>query len=70
MIKNYKLFEKFEKEFKKKEKLTIEEKYEIYNAMYEEAVELGIFPLKNPLEGIEVDIKIAKFFRDLSKYEK
>jgi hypothetical protein len=28
--------------------------------LYKEAVDLGINPLKNPLDGIEVDLKIAK----------
>jgi hypothetical protein len=30
------------------------------DALYKEAVTLGIIPLKNPLDGIEVDLKIAK----------
>jgi hypothetical protein len=29
-------------------------------ALYKEAVTLGVIPLKNPLEGIEVDLKIAQ----------
>ncbi len=28
--------------------------------MWQEAVDLGVLPLKDPLEGIEVDIRIAK----------
>jgi hypothetical protein len=28
--------------------------------MYREAVELGIIPMKNPLDGLEIDIKIAE----------
>jgi hypothetical protein len=28
--------------------------------MYKEAVTLGVLPLKDPLEGIEIKIKIAK----------
>jgi hypothetical protein len=31
-----------------------------FEALYEEATYLGVFPLKNPLEGLEVDIRIAK----------
>jgi len=32
----------------------------IYEALYEEARLLGIFPLKNPLDGIESDILLAR----------
>lgn len=32
----------------------------LYEALYEEAKALGYFPLKDPLEGIEVDIRLAK----------
>jgi hypothetical protein len=32
----------------------------ICEALYEEAKALGYFPLKNPLEGIEMDIRLAK----------
>ena len=31
----------------------------IFESLYEEAKKLGVFPLKNPLEGIEVDIRLA-----------
>jgi hypothetical protein len=34
--------------------------FHIVEALYKEAVTLGIIPLKNPLDGIEVDLKIAK----------
>ena len=32
----------------------------IFEALYEEAKALGSFPLKDPLEGIEIDIRLAK----------
>ena len=60
MIKNYKLIEKFEKNLIKTEKIDITRNFQIIDAMYNEAVELGIIPLKNPLDGIDNDIKIAK----------
>ena len=59
MIKNNG-FKKFEIEFVKKEKMSIVKNFHIVEALYNEAVTLGIIPLKNPLEGIEVDLKIAK----------
>jgi hypothetical protein len=59
MIKNNG-FKKFEIEFVKKEKVSIVKNLHMVEALYNEAVTLGIIPLKNPLEGIEVDLKIAK----------
>ena len=60
MIKNSKQLRDFEREYEKKQNRDLDEKYKILDAMYREAKYLGVFPLKNPLEGIEVDIKIAK----------
>ena len=60
MIKNYKLIEKFEKNLIKTGKIDITRNFQIIDAMYNEAVEIGILPLKNPLDGIDNDIRIAK----------
>jgi prephenate dehydratase len=60
MIKNYKLFEKFEKDLISQEKADFKINFKIVADMYEEAVDFGVFPLKNSLEGIEVDIKIGR----------
>jgi len=59
MIKDYKIIEKLEKDLAAKELPDIKRNYRIIAAMYEEAKMLGIFPLKNELDGIEIDIKIA-----------
>ena len=53
-------FQKFEIEFVKREKVNIIRNFQIVDALYNEAVALGVIPLKNPLDGIEVDLKIAK----------
>ena len=60
MIKDKKIWQKFEAEFTRNENLTIEQKFKILEAMLEEAKSLGVWPPKDPLEGIEVDIKLAK----------
>jgi transcriptional regulator with XRE-family HTH domain len=52
--------QKFEFDFLRKEKAGISRNFRILEALYKEAVTLGINPLKNPLDGIEVDLKIAK----------
>lgn len=50
----------FKKEYLKNEKLDLEKAFEIFEDMYKYSVEMGVLPLKNELEGIEVDIRIAK----------
>ncbi len=52
--------EKFELAFLREEKVDLVRNFHIVEALYKEAVTLGIIPLKNPLDGIEVDLKIAK----------
>jgi transcriptional regulator with XRE-family HTH domain len=51
---------KFELDLLRGEKVDIAGNFRIVEALYNEAVTLGILPLKNPLDGIEVDLKIAK----------
>jgi hypothetical protein len=60
-------FQNFEIEFLRKEKVDIMKNFQIVDALYEEAIALGILPLKNPLEGLEVDIKIASVINHVSK---
>jgi len=67
MIKNYRLLEKLERAWIKKEPINITRNFKLFEAMYEEARALGIFPPKDPLEGIEIDIKIAKVVNAISK---
>jgi len=59
MIRNNE-FENFEMEFVKRERVDVVRNFRIVDALYREAVTLGVLPLKNPLEGIEVDLKVAK----------
>ena len=42
--------------------MTIEQKYAILNAMYEYERNAGAFPPKDPLDGLEVDIEVARVF--------
>jgi len=60
MIKNKKLLEQFERDLKKREKADYHQNMEIFEGMYKEAVYLNAIPLKDPLDGLEVDIKIAR----------
>jgi hypothetical protein len=60
MIKNSGLLEQFEREELKKENLDYESALEIFEGMWLEGMALGVLPLNDPLEGIEVDIRIAR----------
>ncbi len=63
MIRNRKLLEEFEREQAKRERLSVKEKFEIFNQMVEYVRSLGLWPPKDPLEGIEKDIKLAEVLR-------
>ena len=60
-------FRKFEIELARKEKVNVKKNFQIVEALYREAVALGVLPLKDPLEGIDVDIKVAKAVNYVSK---
>lgn len=52
--------QKFEKELSRKTRTDVAKNFRIAEALYREAVALGVFPPKNRLEGLEIDIKIAR----------
>jgi hypothetical protein len=60
MIKDAGLLEQFNDELLRKEKLDYAAALRIFEGMWEEGRKLGVLPLKDPLEGIEVDIRIAR----------
>jgi hypothetical protein len=68
MIKNAATLKKFEDEFMRTSGLLpFNRAIRHFTAMWKEAVALGAFPPKDPLEGIEVDIRIAKILNSCSK---
>ncbi len=66
MIKT-KEFREFELTLLRKEKIDIKRNFEIVEALYKEAVTLGVIPLRDPLEGLDVDLKVAKVVNSVSK---
>ena len=60
-------FQKFEIELLRNRKLDLKKKFKILEALYKEAVALGVFPLRDSLEGLDVDIRIAKVVNSVSK---
>ena len=67
MIKNAQLVENMERDFILRQKLSYKQSMQIFESMWNEAVRLGVLPPRDPLEGIEVDIKIAKVLNSCSK---
>ncbi|MEM3112480.1 MAG: hypothetical protein QXY90_05520 [Candidatus Anstonellales archaeon] len=60
MIKNKAILEEFETNLIRSTKADYQRNLKIFEGMLEEALFLKVLPMKNPLEGIEVDIKIAR----------
>jgi hypothetical protein len=60
MIKNTKILEEFEREEIKKEKTNYFKSLKIFEALWNEGVNLGVLPLRDPLDDIETDIRIAR----------
>lgn len=60
MIKNRELLRRFEEELIAKKKPDYQENLRIAEALYQEAVRFGVWPPKDPLEGIEIVLKIAR----------
>ncbi|MGQ0551730.1 MAG: hypothetical protein ACT4PU_00755 [Planctomycetota bacterium] len=64
MIRRCKLLDDFERD-QLARPLDVEENFRIHELLLEEARQLGVIPLKDPLDGIEEDIRRARVFRDL-----
>jgi hypothetical protein len=60
LIVNKDKLERFESDFLKRDEADYHRNLAIFEGMWREAVTLGVFPPKDPMEGIEVDLKIAK----------
>jgi hypothetical protein len=65
MIKNRAKLERFYKELDRREKLSYKQALAIYEALHKEAVSLGAISSENILEGLEVDLRIAKAINGL-----
>jgi hypothetical protein len=67
MVRNIEVLEKFERELLAQSKLTHGQALSIVEGLRQEAVALGVWPPKNLLEGIEVDIEVARILNSCSK---
>jgi hypothetical protein len=61
MIKHPEVLKELEDDFIRDDgKLSFDSAIKLFTYMWNEALILGVLPPKDPLEGIEVDIRIAK----------
>ncbi|MCU4139026.1 MAG: hypothetical protein MW689_000815 [Thermodesulfobacteria bacterium] len=67
MIKDIEYLKQFEEKFISEKKLSYEEALKIIDALWEEGLALKVLPPKDPLEGIETDIKIARILNSCLK---
>ena len=67
MIRRPDLIEAFEHEYQRRQPHDYQQNLRIAEALYEEARALGILPLKDPLDGIEVKIRLAKALNAVKK---
>jgi len=67
MIKDVKALQKFEDSVIRGRELSHPEALRLFEAMWQEGVALGVLPPKDPLEGIEVDLRIARIVNSCSK---
>jgi len=65
MVKNKHKLNKFYQKLIKEENISHKKALSIYEALHKEAVSLGIINSENILDGLEVDLRIAKAINGL-----
>jgi len=66
MVLNAKILSRFEKTQLRREKITYLQALKLTESLWREGKALGVLPPKNPLDGIETDIKIARILNKCS----
>jgi len=66
MIQQQKKLREFYKNLIAKEKISAQKALKIFEALHREAVHLGAFNAKNILDGLEVDLRIARAINRLT----
>jgi len=60
MMRNTAILDKFEEEQIKKNKPSYSKSLSIFQALWKEAIHLGVLPSKNSLDDMEGDIRMAR----------
>jgi hypothetical protein len=67
MVRSWKFFRDFEEKLIGTTPVDHFANLKIADELFRQAKSLGIFPLKNPLEGIEVDIERSRVFNSVRR---
>jgi len=65
MIKDAKLWSEWEAQGPLREPADYRRNLRLYQAMYDWARTLGVFPLADPLEGLDTKIRVARILRNV-----
>jgi hypothetical protein len=65
MIQNRHKLEEFQRKLDAEESLSYREALAIYEMLHKEAVSLGVINSENILDGLEVDLRIAKAINEV-----
>lgn len=61
MVRDANTLRSLEEDFMRREpQRSFRESLQLYEAMWKEGVSLGVLPLSDPLDGIEVDVELAR----------
>jgi hypothetical protein len=60
VTRDWRMMRKLELDLMRKQGPDLAQNLRVMEAMYEEAKHLGAFPLRDALDGLEVDLKIAR----------
>jgi hypothetical protein len=60
MVRDTERLRRFEDELSRSHKADYRESLAVFEALWEHALRLGVLPARNVLEGIDVDVRLAK----------
>jgi len=67
MVKNTPKLREFEDNYTRGDKPDLLQNLHLLDQLYKEAKTLSVFPLQDPLSGLDIDIKIAKVINSVPK---
>ena len=67
MVKDNSRLKEFEDKFVRKNKPDLMKNLQLLDHLYKEAKASSVFPLQEPLSGLDIDIKIAKVINSVPK---
>jgi len=67
MVKNTSRLKEFKDNTIRQNKPDVRHNLRLVDSLYKEARALSVFPLRDPLSGLEIDIKIAKVINSVPK---